>query len=387
MEAITRLKVEIEEMLRILAALGFDLREQDGAAFRFSVPSWRHDVAIEEDLVEEIARQTGYDEIQIALPSASSAGEYHLTEARKRALRNALAARSYDEAISFSFIERTNEFELIPAFRTTGEAPVILTNPIIEEASQMRQTLLPGLLNSVQHNINHGTRNVSLFEVGRIFASVRPDELPNEREALTLVATGGVLLANRAQPERELNFYDIKGALESAVEAMNLTVLDFEAAEIKHLRPGQAAAVSANGQRLGSIGRLSEAVAAQFKFRQPVFVAEVDLTTLLEMSEVPVLYSQLSRFPSIVRDVSLLVDRQITLGTIMQAIGEERPAQFVKAEFVGTYEGEGIADDKRSITLRLEYRAEDRTLRDDEVDEIHWQVVEALKKKFNAEVR
>lgn len=384
-EAITSLRVETEEVQRVLAALGFEQHAQDGAALRFTVPSWRHDVSIEEDLVEEVARHAGYAQIQEALPPANSAGEYHSTESRKRALRTALAARSYDEAISFSFVEQTSDFELIPAF-ATSEA-VVLTNPIIEDASRMRQTLLPGLLKSVQHNINHGTRNVGLLELGRIFASIQKEELPEEREAMALVATGGLMLAGRAQPERELDFYDIKGALESAVEAMNLPPLEFEASEIKHLRPGQSAAISVSGHRVGSIGRLSEAAAGQYKFRQPVFVAEVDLTALLDASELPVLYSQLPRFPSIVRDVSLLVDRKITRATLMQAIAGQQPAHFVRSEFVDTYEGEGIADDKRSLTLRLEYRADDRTLRDDEVDEIHWRVVEALKQQFNAEVR
>jgi phenylalanyl-tRNA synthetase beta chain len=384
-EAITSLKVEVGEMQRILTALGFEQRAQDGAALRFTVPSWRHDVSIEEDLVEEVARHAGYAQIQEALPPANSAGEFHSTESRKRALRTALAARSYDEAISFSFVEQTNDFELIPAF-ATSEA-VVLTNPIIEEASRMRQTLLPGLLKAVQHNINHGTRNVSLLELGRIFASIQRGELPEEREAMALVATGGLMLAGRAQPERDLDFYDIKGALEAAVEAMNLPPLSFEASEIKHLRPGQSAAISVSGHRVGSIGRLSEAAAGLYKFRQPVFVAEVDLTALLDATDLPVLYAQLPRLPSIVRDVSLLVDRKTTHATLMHAIADLRPAHFVRSEFVGTYEGEGIADDKRSVTFRLEYRADDRTLRDDEVDEIHRRVVEALKQQFNAEVR
>ncbi|HEY3104873.1 MAG TPA: phenylalanine--tRNA ligase subunit beta [Pyrinomonadaceae bacterium] len=387
-EAITSLKVETKEILRILKALGFDLREQDGETLRFVVPSWRHDVAIEEDLVEEVARHRGYDQIQSALPSASSAGEYHSTESRKRTLRSALSSQGYDEAISLSFVERTTEFELIPKLRGSGESSsVVLTNPIIEEASQMRQTLLPGLLNAIQHNMNHGTRNVCLFELGRVFAARSSGELPAERQAVAMIGTGGLMLANRAQPERELDFYDAKGALESAIEAMNLPPLRFVAAEVKHLRPGQSAAIRAGDADVGSIGRLSESVAAQYKFRQPVFVAEVDLTALLESHELPVLYSPLPRFPSIVRDVSLLVDRRLTVADLIRAIEEQNAAHFFEAEFVGTYEGEGIPDNKRSITVRLEYRADDRTLRDDEVDEIHWPLVEALKQEFNAEVR
>ena len=386
-EAITSLTVETEEMLRILTALGFELKERDGASLRFAVPPWRHDVAIEADLVEEVARHTGYDRIHTALPSASSAGEYHSTEARKRALRLSLAARGYNEAIGFSFIERTDDFEVLPALRARGDASVVLTNPIIEEASQMRQTLLPGLLKSLQHNINHGNRNVSLFELGRVFAGLNERELPAEREALALLATGGLMLADRVQPEHEVDFYDLKGALESGIEAMNLPPLDVEASEIKHLRPGQSAVIRSGDSAVGSIGRLSEFVAGEYKLRQPVFVAEIDLTALLETGELPVLYLPLPRFPSIVRDVSLLVARNYTVTELVRAVAEEQPRHFVQTEFVGTYEGEGIPDDKRSITLRIEYRSDDRTLRDEEVDEIHWPVIEALKQKFNAEIR
>jgi phenylalanyl-tRNA synthetase beta chain len=386
-EAITSLRVQTEEMLRILTSLGFELKEQDGAALRFALPSWRRDVVIEEDLVEEVARHTGYDQIQTALPSASSAGEYHSTETRKRALRLSMAARGYDEAIGFSFIERANDFEVLPALRAAGDASVVLTNPIIEEASQMRQTLLPGLLKSVQHNLNRGSRNVCLFELGRVFAALDQRELPNEREALAIVATGGLMLADRAQPERDLDFYDLKGALEAGIETMNLPALSFEACEVKHLRPGQSAVIRHGDNLVGSLGRLSESVGGEYKFRQPVFVAEIDLTALLESKELPVLYSPLARFPSIVRDVSLLVERKLTVSELIRAVSAQQSRHFVKTEFVGTYEGEGIPDDKRSITIRIEYRADDRTLRDEEVDEIHWPVIEILKQKFGAEIR
>jgi phenylalanyl-tRNA synthetase beta chain len=263
---------------------------------------------------------------------------------------------------------------------------VVLTNPIIEEASQMRQTLLPGLLKSMQHNINHGNRNVCLFELGRVFAALQQKELPAEREAVALVATGGLMLADRAQPERELDFYDLKGVLEAGIEAMNLPPLNFEASKLKHLRPGQSALIRSGDNPVGSIGRLSESV-GEYKFRQPVLVAEIDLTALLESPELPVRYSPLPRFPSIVRDVSLLVARTLTVTQLIRAVSEQQPRHFVRAEFVGTYEGEGIPGDKRSVTIRIEYRADDRTLRDEEVDEIHWPVVETLKQKFDAEVR
>ena len=385
--AITGVHVDRAEMVRILTALGFELQKNTPGQLSFKVPTWRHDVAIEEDLVEEVLRHTGFDQIKTELPPASLAGEYHSSERRKRALRKAMTALGFDEAISLSFTEMTEEIELIPELAGRAPAPVVLTNPIIEEASRMRQTLLPGLLNSIRHNLNHGNRDLSLFETGRVFGIIKPGELPLEREAFALVSTGGAVQANRAQTERELDFFDLKGALESAVAAMNLPAPDFEMATIKHLRPGQSAAVSMKGTRVGSIGRLAESLAGSYKFRQPVFVAEVDLTTLIESDELPVLYSPLPRFPSIVRDVSLLVDRRVTVGELLSAARDAKAERFIGAHFVGAYGGKGIADDKRSVTLRFEYRADDRTLRDEEVDEIHWPLVESLKAKFGAEVR
>lgn len=386
-EAITSLRVEENEARRILTALGFNLLGEQNAALTFEVPSWRHDISIEEDLVEEVARHTGYDRIKTALPPASFAGEYHSSEKRKRALRLALKAFGFNEAISLSFIELTNDFELIPEFANQSDQ-VTLTNPIIEEASRMRQTLLPGLLHAVRHNLNHGMRDVCLFETGRVFTGSSDDsQLPDEREALALVATGGTLEADRAQAARDLDFFDVKGALESAIEAMNLPGATFAAAAVKHLRPGQSAVIRANGAPVGSIGRLAEGVAANYKFRQPVFVAEVDLTALLELPEQPVLYSPLPRFPSIVRDVSLLVDRQVPVGELVSTAENQSGPHFIAANFVGIYEGEGIPDNQRSVTLRFEYRAPDRTLRDEEIDDVHWSIVKALQEKFSAEVR
>jgi phenylalanyl-tRNA synthetase beta chain len=385
-EAVTGLRVDYSETKRILAALGFALTREESHALTYGIPSWRHDVSIEEDLIEEIARHAGYDQIGSELPPATAAGEYHPAETRKRALRRSLAQSGYDEAIDFSFIETTHAFELIPELANASEQ-VVLKNPIIEEASRMRPTLLPGLLSSIRHNLNQGTRDVCLFEVGRVFAASAKSDLPREREALALAITGGQLEANRAEPVRELDFFDLKGALEAAIDAINLPPLTFAATGVKHLRPGQSAEIRLDANRIGSIGRLAESVASEHKFRQPVFVAELDFTSLLEHPEQPVLYARLPRFPSVVRDVSLLVERSTTVSELVAAAQTVAGNNVVGVMFVGTYEGEGIADNKHSVTLRFEYRAEDHTLRDEEVDALHWPIVEGLKTRFNAEVR
>jgi phenylalanyl-tRNA synthetase beta chain len=303
-------------------------------------------------------------------------------------------ASGLDEAISFSFIDAAQDdrFEFLPNFVSKDEGEdrfVSLTNPIIEGATRMRPTLLSGLLEAVRHNFNHATRDVRLFETGRVFAA-NPErgQLPLELEAFALATTGMATEEGRAGAARELDFYDLKGALEAAVDAMNLNPLRFEAARVKHLRDGQAARItSADGKDVGSIGRLDEAVAALYKFRQPVYVAEVDLSALLEMQERPVLYTPLARYPSVVRDVSLLVGRRATLAEMLDRIRDERLEHCRDAKLVDVYEGAPLPEGKRSVTLRLEYRASERTLRDEEVEEMHARIVQALEDKFGAQQR
>ena len=392
-EGLTSINVELDQMVRILTKLGF-VKEPSSAeaTLRFLVPSWRVDVSREEDLVEEVARHSGYDEIGSELPPSRMAGEYQATEGKVRALRRALSSSGFYEAINFSFIEAGTEdqFSLIPTLSSTGnrsEKPfVTLRNPIIEEAGEMRPSLLPGLLNSVRHNFNQGNKDVRMFEIGRVFGTSATEELPIEREALALVATGGALEEARAQATRELDFYDLKGALESAVDAMKLLPVQLSAATVAHLRPGQAAAIAlADRTVIGTMGRLSETVTSRFKFRQPIYVCELDLSSLLASEERQVHYKPLPRYPSVKRDVTLWLDQGIPLSALREAIDGLDLPDYRTTELVGTYEGANIPEGKRAVTLRIEYRADQRTLRDEEVEERQRGLIAFLIKKFGGE--
>ncbi len=411
---LTGLTVSMPEINRILSALGFAQRAKLPAfeeewSFRdgvpeeaagdlnprltYVVPSWRVDVEREEDLVEEVARHVGYEKIAIELPASNIAGEYQPGERRRRAIRQVLTAYGFDEAISFAFIDASLDdyFELLPGLVSEVDADarfVTLRNPIIEGATRMRPSLLPGLLDAVRNNFNHGTRDVRLFETGRIFATSGGDNLPNEREAFALVITGGATEESHAGTPRELDFYDLKGALEAACEAMQLSGLQFApTGSARHLRAGQAAEVSTGGKAIGTIGRLNEQVAVLYKFRQPVYVAEVDFTSLLTVKEQSAAYTPLARFPSIVRDVSLLIARDVTYAELLRTVSEQQIKECREAKLVDVYEGASLPEDKRSMTLRLEYRSDERTLRDEEVDEMHGRIVHALEKSYDAKMR
>ena len=382
--ALTSLTVETDEIVRILSGLGF---ERVGG-LSFKVPSWRVDVEQEEDLVEEVARHTGYEKIGSELPPSSMSGEYQPTERQQRSLRRALNAFGFDEAINLSFIQQDSRFDLIPSLAGHEDDQPHLANPIIEDAAWMRSTLLPGLLNAVRHNLNHGIRDVRLFEIGRIFTTLKTGELPEESLALGIVATGGATEENKAQADRDLDFFDLKGALEAGVDWMNVSPLTFAPTSARHLRAGQSALISSSdGKPLGTIGRLAEPLAASYKFRQPIYVLELDLGALLSGPAKLIQYSPLPKYPSVVRDISLLVDRTVAFDQILAIVNQQQIAECRSVKLVGTFEGGNIQASKRSVTLRLEYRSDERTLRDEEVEEYHSRLTSALLESFAAEQR
>lgn len=393
---LTGLDVTTEECLRILSALGIDHTDQSQIENRksqiFKAPTWRHDIAIEEDLVEEVARHAGYENIADELPPAFGAGEYQPNEPREKRLREALADMGFDEAISYSFVDTRHDgvFELAPGLvdDNAKEEFVTLRDSVIEGAVRMRPSILPGLLDAVRLNMNHQRRDLRLFEVGKVFATASGESgLPNEEKLLSLVVTGGEVFEGKKLANRELDFYDAKGAVEAALEAAGITGVEFSAVEAKHLRRGQSAAVTLGGKAVGYVGRLADGVAAEYKFKQPVFVAELSLQFALAVVQQQPVYTPLSRYPSVSRDVTFTAKRDVTYDSIRNAVIEQKFELCKSVSYVDVYEGKGLADDERAITIRLEYRSDERTLVEDEVEALHQQIVAQLQQKLSIKQR
>ncbi len=186
---------------------------------------------------------------------------------------------------------------------------------------------------------------------------------------------------------RELDFYDAKGALEVAMDAVNLPPLQYKAKDIKHLRKGQAAEISFNGKSVGSIGRINDEISANYKFKQPVYVAEIDLQTLLAEKENAVYYKSLPKYPAVTRYVSFLVKRSTSFSEIIQTVQFQGFELCKNVSFVDVYEGKGMADDERSVTIRLEYRSDERTLIEAEVEAVHNKILAEIETKLGAKQR
>ena len=373
------LDVPIEECIRILSALGITpLVESDGSAVgsgKFLAPTWRHDISIEEDLVEEVVRHAGYENIAEELAPAYGAGEYQAAEGRKKRIRRSLSDIGFNEAIGYSFIDKEHDgvVQEVPGlFADGGAVPFVeLQDSVIEGAVRMRPTLLPGLLDSVRLNLNFQRRDIKLFEIGKVFSTIGEGGLPNERELFAVILTGGQIYEGRTMPVRELDFFDAKGAVETALDAVDATSVEFSAADVKHLRRGQSASIALGGTEIGYVGRLSEEIASNYKFRQPVYVAEIDLQAVLESNTSRPRYTPLPKYPAVARDVSFVVERGTSYESIRAAAVSANEDLLNSVEFVDVFEGKGLGEDERSLTVRFTYRSDERTLVEDEVNRAH----------------
>ena len=395
-QRLTGLTIETNECVRILSALGImpvdrsqipNLRSQI-----FVSPSWRHDIAIEEDLVEEIARHAGYENIAAELPPVFGAGEYQPNEPREKRLRRVLADMGFDEALSYSFIDTRHDeiFETVPNLVDSDltEQFITLQDAVIDGAVRMRPSILPGLLDAVRLNLNHQRRDIKLFELGKVFAAAAgEDSPPKEQKLLAIALTGGEIRQNKAISERDLDFYDAKGSIEAALAAVGVDNVSFIPAVVRHLRQGQAARIQVDGRDFGSVGRLNDDLATTYKFRQSIFVAEIDLQTVLSIEQEPLAYRPLSIYPGIVRDISFVVGRNVSFDDIRDSVAEMNFALCRSTTYVDIYEGKGLAEGERSLTIRLEYRSDERTLVEQEVEDVHSQIVVGVGKKLGISYR
>ena len=382
-ERLTGLKVPIERAAEILRKLGFEVELIPvEKRLRATAPPFRVDISREEDLVEEVARHVGYDLVDVTLPAWSGAGQYLNGDKHRRNVRRALTANGFDEAISFSFVSGERD----QVFRGGDGPAATLSNPIDVNQSEMRASLITGLLDAVQHNFNQGTRDIKLFEIGRVFRVAEADERPFEREVLGLAMSGAVL-PDDWRGSKQIELYDLKGAVEVVMSALNISGFTIHRASVEYLHPGQSAVLAHDGEEIARFGRLHPRVASLYKFRQPVFIGELEFEKLLALPADRVRYSALARFPAASRDVSALVPDAVMWDDIERAVRDLGILEIVSVRVFDMYKGKEMPDGFHSLAFRVVYRGPGRTLTDEEVAGMHERVRALLEDRFGAQLR
>lgn len=396
--------VPADQVTRKLARLGFALEGDTDPHSRVdiwhvTVPSWRGDVTREIDLVEEVARHYGYDRIPTTFPALTMMPpKLDGRLQRDRAVRQRLLAAGFNEAVTFTMIERP-----AAALFADDAALVGITNPLSETFAVLRPSLLPGLVDSVAHNRRREQRDIRLFEMSNRFSAA-----DGERRAVAIIWTGQASPPHWSGSARAADVFDATGAVSLLCETLGLRAAFVPAVrsylsplcaatvQVSPVRRASRAATDGNGasagvREIGVVGQLAPAVADArgLPANEPVFVAELDLDAVIDWTDLglDVRVAPLPRHPSVVRDVSILINADLLAGAVRDTIRAAAPATLESVTEFDRYQGKGIADGQCSLSLRLTFRAPDRTLTDAEVQQAMDAIIAALASAQGAQLR
>lgn len=377
----TTLAGDISEtaVLGYLTRLGFDVRSgTDGPALDVGIPSHRRDVEVEADLIEEVARMHGYDRIEAVVPFHSLSVSGDREPDKRNAVREAMVGLGFCEVLTTSFTTRM-------AARRFGGAAVELTNPTNRETPLLRASLLSGLLDVVARNRNVGERDLRIFEIGKAF--LRTPEGHGERWLLAGAMTGEAFRRSWSEEPRQVDYYDGKGILWALVEALEVDSPEVACYDGPLLSEGAGARLSIGGRDIGFFGMLSRAVVEEWDLEGQVFAFELELDAILELRAAVGRFEPLPRYPSVRRDVALVVGEGTESGEILAAIRGLGEGLLTDVEVFDVYRGTQLAPGSKSLAFSLIYMSRARTLTDSEVDEAHARIVKHVVESFRATVR
>ncbi|MGB7502626.1 MAG: phenylalanine--tRNA ligase subunit beta [Azonexus sp.] len=369
-----------EQIARLFSGLGlpFSLAGDD---FLVTPPTWRFDIEIEEDLIEEIARLHGYDNIPAPAPRGPLTMLVQPEAQRPQAcIRQLLVDRGYQEVVNFAFVEEAWETDF------AANAHLIrLANPIASQMAVMRSTLFGGLISNLVTNLKRKQSRVRLFETGRTFhrdAQGGPVEGFHQPWKLAGLAFGGALPDGWGSGSRKVDFYDVKGDLEALLAPARLR---FETLVYPALHPGRAAKVILDDVEIGCIGELHPEWVQKYDLPQAPVVFEVDFAAVTA-ANVPT-YVEVSKFPPVIRDLAIVVDQNLALQTLLDGLKGKLPALVQDVQLFDVYAGKGVPENKKSLAFRIVMQDTQRTLQDTEVELAVQQLVSCLEQAFAAQLR
>lgn len=374
-----QLKIELasETIQQMLQALGFDV-DVTSDGFRCVAPSWRFDIAIEQDLIEEIARIYGYNNLPTSLPAqALTMAAVPEAETPLMRLKHYLVDQDIQEVVTYSFVDPAMQ-----ALLGDGVEGVRLANPIASNLAEMRRSLMPGLVEAVRHNVNRQAPRVRVFETGQCFVS--SDDQLDQSERL------GIALYGQQAPlhfsgDRLVDFFDLKGIVDGLGIVNGGGSLSWSSGEHPALAPGQTARVSINGQSIGIVGRLHPRLARELDLPKPLFLADLNLSPLL--SGQVTAFKAISRYPRVLRDLAVVVDDSIAWQQIVDAVKSLGDSRIQSVDLFDVYRGTGVPEGCQSLALSLSLQDPEKTLDDVAIQEMVNQVVRTLGEQTGAELR
>ncbi len=366
------MEVPDQAVVRLFTRLGFQPVENDEEGWSVRVPTYRHDISTEEDLMEEIARHHGYDRFPSTLPAWAGQGRALPWAAEERGVHTRLSGLGYSEACTIPFSSEEMERGLAPNLD-----PVVILNPLSEEAPVLRTSMVPGMVRSLLWNLNRGTRDVQLYEIGKIYPT------DGETRQLVLGATGSLQAKTAHHNQTDLEFFQLKGDVEALLAGFDVDQTPCISNLPAYYHPGRSI-------RLGEVAVLGELHQDQtnlFKLRQRVYLAEIQIEKLYTLGLSEIAARSIPKYPSIRRDLSLVLSRKIDYAAVVRTIDGEGIEELIEIEAFDLLEQGPFPDDCYSLAIRLVYRSSDRTLTDDQVQDFDRRIVARLETKLGARLR
>jgi phenylalanyl-tRNA synthetase beta chain len=375
-ERVLGIRLDRQQASDVLRRLGFAFGVRD-TIFTVTPPSYRFDIAIEEDLIEELARIHGYENIPAATPVAAAALLPAPESRRPRAaIRHRLVQHDYHEVVTYSFIERRWEQDFCG-----NTHPLALANPIASQMSVMRSSLIPGLVNTIAFNVRHKQSRVRLFEIGRCFMTASADENAQPWR-VGVAACGDALPEQWSVPARRVDYYDIKGDLQALAAPHELR---FEAAEHPALHPGKSARILLDSRSVGWIGEVHPRWQQQYDLPLALVVFEIDFDAL-EQTPVPV-YHEIAKVPPVRRDLAALFDESVAHQAVIDELRRHAPPVVTDVRLFDVYRGKDLERGKKSLAFSILLQDTRKTLTDAEVESAVAKLRDVLQQRFDAKLR
>lgn len=378
-----------ESIKQIFHNLEFTVDTVEPGIFEVCVPSFRVDLEREIDLVEEVARLTGFENIPVTMPKARVFSDLPPKHQRlEKRLRNLLVTQGFNEVINFSFTSPELFDRLLLVADDPRRQTVALRNPLVEEQSVMRTTLLPSILETAVKNFNLREMRQRIFELRRVYLPKAGQELPAEPLYLAGLLTGRREIEGWNQEKISVDFFDAKGIVEAILRELNVGNAKFspEGPE-KFFHPGKACTIFLNDEKAGSIGELHPDVLENFGIDQPVHYFEINFEKLSTASSDTIIVTAPSRFPDTVRDCAMLITEETPFANVLDCVRGLKINEIEDVSIFDLYTGEHVPLGQKSIAIRIRYRSHERTLTDDEVTRFHERVISHLVKVLKVSIR
>ncbi len=375
-------------MANYLTSIEFLVEQKDNDVLEVTPPSFRVDVTRPEDLMEEVARLSGYNNIPTTfplIPSNIKPPDIKM-ELRER-IKSSMLGFGFSEAVNYSFISESSCDLLKLGPDDPRRGMVRILNPLTEDQAVMRTSLIPGLLGSIRHNITRQVKTIRFFETGKIFFHTQQDQQPKEIEVLACIWTGKRRAASWLSKETECDFFDLKGVAEALLKGLKIEDVTFTALSPEscdYTKPGHSAQILAGKTIIGTIGELHQDVRNNLDLKQTAFIFELNLSVLVPLIPLDKKSTPLPIFPATSRDMTLIIEKNIEADYILRSIKQINEKLVENIFLFDVYEGKPIQEGQKSLSIRIIYRSSDETLEDERVNDIHKNMTNRLLKEFNA---